>query len=288
MAKPLAPGQRLGGCRLERLLAQGAQGALYAAIDEASGEWRAVKVLTPGAGAEAIDRAEAVRRFEQEARAAARLRHPDIVRIHQAGSEAGVAYLVMDLLRGSDLGRYTRPGRLLPEPAALHVAERIARALAHAHALGVVHRDLKPANVMVDWATDQITLTDFGLARLGDAERTRTGLVLGSPVYMAPELLAGEGADARSDLYALGVLLYQLLAGALPFDSSQLGELLRQVAQQAPQPLRQHRPELPAATVDPLEALLRDLLAKLPAQRPADGLVVAERVAALRARLIGQ
>jgi serine/threonine-protein kinase len=280
---PVVPGQQLAGCRIDRLLAQGAQGALYAALDTASGEWRALKVLTPGVGAAEGERADALRRFEQEAQVAARLDHPDIVRIHRSGSEAGLAFLVMDLLPGCDLGRYTRPGRLLPEPVALRVAERVARALAHAHGRGVVHRDLKPANVMVDWSADRVTLTDFGLARLADAERTRTGLVLGSPVYMAPELLAGEAADARSDLYALGVLLYQMLAGALPFDAPQLGDLLRQVAQQPPAPLRTHRPDLPAGTLAPLQALLSDLLAKRPGQRPGDGGALADRLAALRA-----
>ncbi|MDH5339360.1 MAG: serine/threonine protein kinase [Rubrivivax sp.] len=282
MNGPLAPGQRLAGYRIERLLAQGGQGALYAAIEEASGEWRALKVLTPGLGADPEERDEAARRFEREAQAAARLQHPDIVRIHQTGSEAGVAYLVMDLLHGCDLVRYTRPGRLLPEPVVLRLAERIARALAHAHARGVVHRDLKPANVMVDWAADRVTLTDFGLARLADAERTRTGLVLGSPVYMAPELLAGEAASARSDQYALGVLLYQLLTGELPFDALQLGELLRQVAQQAPLPLQAHRPDLPSDLLAPLQALIGELLAKRAADRPTDGDALAARLAGLQ------
>ncbi|MDH4052724.1 MAG: serine/threonine protein kinase, partial [Rubrivivax sp.] len=189
---------------------------------------------------------------------------------------------VMDLLHGCDLVRYTRPGRLLPEPVVLRLAERIARALAHAHARGVVHRDLKPANVMVDWAADRVTLTDFGLARLADAERTRTGLVLGSPVYMAPELLAGEAASARSDQYALGVLLYQLLTGELPFDALQLGELLRQVAQQAPLPLQAHRPDLPSDLLAPLQALIGELLAKRAADRPTDGDALAARLAGLQ------
>jgi len=278
---PLRPGQVFAGCRVERLIARGGLGALYAATDLAAGELRALKVVAPAPGAADGELAEAARRFAQEAQAMARLQHPDIVRVHRAGQAQGLSYLVMDLLGGGDLSRYTRPARLLPEAVVLRLAERLARALAHAHAQGVVHRDLKPENVMVDWAADRVTLTDFGLARLADAERTRTGLVLGSPAYMAPELLAGQEADARSDLYALGVLLYQLLTGELPFDAPALGELLRQVASVPAPDLRQRRPDLPPA----LAAVLAQLLAKRPAERPPGAAAVAEQLAACRAAL---
>lgn len=289
---PLAPGQHFAGCRVIRPLARGAAGVLYAALDLAHGEGRALKVMAPLPGLGAQDAGEAAQRFAREAGAAARLQHPDIVRVHAAGTEGGLSWLLMDLLGGCDLERYTRAPRLLPEPVVLRVAARIAGALGHAHAQGVVHRDLKPANVMVDWAADRVTLTDFGLARLADAEATRTGLVLGSPSYMAPELLAGQGADARSDLYALGVLLFQLLTGTLPFDAPTLGELLRQVAGTPAPDLRQRWPGAAAppagesaAAMAAVAALVAQLLDKQPARRPADATALAAALAAAAARL---
>jgi eukaryotic-like serine/threonine-protein kinase len=163
----------------------------------------------------------------------------------------------------------------------LDLGARIASALHHAHGAGVVHRDVKPANVMVDWARGTLKLADFGLARLADAERTRTGLVLGSPAYMAPEQLAGETATPASDLYALGVVLFQLLAGRLPHDDTSLGELLRQVAGVPAPDLRTVRPDLPA----PLALLVGALLAKRPAERPADAEAAAARLQAIREHL---
>lgn len=278
---PLAAGQRFAGCEVGRLLGAGASSAVYAAFDGSVGEWRALKVFNPQPGAEGSAAAETRERFGRELALASRLRHPDIVRLHRGGIEDGRAWLLMELLPGADLTRYTTPARRLPEAVALRVAERLARALAHAHALGIVHRDLKPANVMVDWASGRVTLTDFGVARAADAQNTRTGLVLGSPAYMAPELLAGAAPTAASDLYALGVLLFQLLASRLPFDSDALGELLRQVAQQAAPELRSLRPELP----DDLAALVQALLAKAPSARPRDGHVAADMLAELRARM---
>ncbi len=269
-------GREIGGCQIHRLIARGAVGALYGAIDLASGEARALKVLPIG-GDSPADRAEAERRFHVEADAAARLDHPDIVRVHRAGVQGDRGYLVMDLLAGCDLRRYTDPARRLPAAVVLELGRRIALALDHAHSRGIVHRDLKPANVMVDWAASRVTLTDLGLARLADAERTRTGLVLGSPAYMAPELLAGFDASASTDLYALGVLLFQLLCGRLPFEADAVGALLRDVAQTAAPALRSIRPEAGPG----LDALVRDLLAKTPANRPPNARAVAERLTAL-------
>jgi serine/threonine-protein kinase len=272
-AGPLRRGQRFAGCTVERVLGRGATSTVYAAFDEAAGQWRALKVLAPEPGADPARAAEAAQRFAREAALARRLDHPAIARLHGAGRDGGLDWLLMELLPGTDLRRYTQPARLLPEAVVVRLGARLADALAHAHAAGVVHRDLKPANVMVDWSSDRVALTDFGLARGADAASTRTGLVLGSPAYMAPEQLAGAPPGPAADLYALGVLLFELLAGRRPFDAPALGALLRQVASEP-------APRLTA--VSPALADLVDaLLAKAPAQRPPSAAAVSAALAAL-------
>lgn len=267
---PLEPGSRLGGARIERLLTRGAMGALYLGFEEASGAPLAIKAVQLGRpGDPALAAAQG--KFHHETINAARLRHPGIVLTHGAIVQDGVGYVAMELLSGSDLGRYTRPSRLLPEALALDVAGRVAEALAYAHRAGVVHRDVKPANVMYDPAIDSVKLTDFGLSRAVDAEASRSGVLLGSPAYMAPELLAGARADAASDLYALGVLLFELLTGRLPFEGESMGALLRAMASQAPLTVRALRPDLPSAQAAVLDAVLAPVLARAPAERERDG-----------------
>jgi serine/threonine-protein kinase len=270
---PLPPGASFCGLRIERLLARGTTGYLYLALEESTGVPLAVKAVPLAApGNDAGLTREA---FEREARTAIGLRHPGIVVVHGVATLPGLGCIVMELLAGTDLTRYTRPGRLLPEPLALEVAAAVAEALAYAHRQGVVHRDVKPANVMFDPATGGVKLTDFGLARAPDAQATRSGVFLGSPAYMAPELLAGAPADARSDLYALGVMCFELLAGRLPFTQSSMGALLRAVAGEPPPPLAAVRPDLPGAVA--LDSLLAPLLAKNPLERPADGAAWAQQ-----------
>jgi eukaryotic-like serine/threonine-protein kinase len=274
---PLIAGQRFAGCIVDRRLGGGATGTVHAAFDDMVGEWRALKVFTPSPGLDPEQAAEAAARFRREAELAARLQHPAIARVFRAGRDGPLDWLLMELLPGTDLRRYTSTARLLPEAVVNDLGVALAQALAHAHRAGVVHRDLKPANVVVDWASGRVALTDFGLARATDASQTRTGLVLGSPGYMAPELLAGAPPSPASDLYALGVLLYELLSGHRPFEGAALGELLRRVASEPAPDVRRHRPELTPG----IAAQVAALLAKQPADRPPGAAAVAGALRAL-------
>jgi serine/threonine-protein kinase len=266
-----------GPYRLVRSLGRGSMGEVHLAVDNRTGQPLALKVLSLGHDLAEAERAQARQRFLAEAAATRRLSHPDIVTVYDAGEHGGNAWLAMELLGGCDLGRYTHMSRLLPEPVVLDMVARLARALAHAHALGVVHRDIKPGNVMLDLPARRVKLTDFGLAGLADMSRTRTGVVLGTPLYMAPEQLAGAAADPRSDLYSLGVLLFQLLSGRLPHEHANLGELLRAVAREPAPDVRMLRPNLSPA----LAAVVAQALHKQPAQRHADGHRLADELAEL-------
>lgn len=213
--------------------------------------------------------------------------------VFDAGIDADVAWLAMQALPGSDLVRYTQAQRLLPTGVVLRLLAPVADALAHAHEQGVLHRDLKPANVMVDWAAGgHATLVDLGLARSSQASHdpaashtgTGTGIVLGTPAYMAPEALAGARPDARGDLYALGVMAFELLAGRRPHEAASLGELLNRVATQAAPDLRECAPTVPPA----LAALVAQLLATRPAARPGSARLVAHTLADTLAELAGR
>jgi serine/threonine-protein kinase len=260
-----APPAQFGRFQVTGLLGRGASGQVFAA--QAGDQQRvAIKTLELSAALPPREQAEQRERFERQAEVMRGLAHPDIVRLLDQGSVGGVSWIAMELATGAELARYTRANRLLPEAVVLRIIARVAGALAHAHARGVVHRDLKPANVRVDLGEDRIKLLDFGVARMEDAAVTRTGVTLGTPAYMAPEQLTGDHADARSDVYALGVMLYELLSGRLPHPASTLGELLRAVSAGEPVPLTHWRPDLPAGLADLVAALLQ----RDPAARPAD------------------
>ena len=275
-APTTAAGPVPAGYRLEGLIGAGAVGEVHRATALATGAAVALKIVPLG---DAARGGTPPQRFVAEVGAAQRLQHPDIVRLLDAGTTGPRGWIAMELLAGCNLERYTRPARLLPEPVVLDLVIRVAQALAHAHSQGVVHRDVKPANVIVDWAAGRVTLTDFGVAHLADGERTRTGIVLGTPAYMAPEQLAGASASAAGDLYALGVLLFELLCGRRPHEATTMGELLRRVASEAAPDLRLLRPDLPAA----LAAEVATLLAKAPAARGSSAPALAGRLQALRA-----
>jgi|CXWL01.1.fsa_nt_gi serine/threonine-protein kinase len=276
----LRVGQTLVGYRLLRAIGQGASSTVFLAENEATAQTVALKIVTLPAGEAAVPAGVA---FLDAAATARRLVHPGIVAVLAAGVEGALGWLAMEPVPGADLTRYTRAPRLLPEPLTLRVAERLALALGHAHRLGIVHRDLKPANVLVHWPTDTIKLADFGIARAADAAQTNTSLMLGSPAYMAPEQLAGGIPTPRSDLYALGVTLFELLTGRLPHEGGSMGELLRQVACERAPELPTLRPGLPAE----LTLLLARLLAKHPGERPADADVLAQELRAIQHTLRG-
>jgi eukaryotic-like serine/threonine-protein kinase len=221
--------------------------------------------------------ADAAQAFLHAAQLARGLRHPAIVAVWEAGIDGALAWLAMEPVPGSDLQRYTRAPRLLPEPVLRWLLQRVATGLEHAHAQGVVHRDLKPANVLVNWADSAVRIADFGLARAVGVSRTGTGIVPGTPAYSAPEQLAGAEPDARSDLYALGAMAFELLTGRLPHEAATMGELLRRVARDPVPDLAQLRPDITPA----LAALVARLLARSRAERPARAADVAAALTAI-------
>ena len=258
----------IGPYVVEARLGRGSIGEVYRARDPRTGQSLAIKTLALGNELTGEARDEARRRFAHEALAAGRLKHPDIVAVLGSGEAHGLAWMAMEFLPGRDLSQRAAPGRLLPVADVLRIGARVAEALAYAHRQGVLHRDVKPANVVVDLAADSIKLTDFGIARIADdARRTRTGMLLGTPAYMSPEQIAGQQLDGRSDLYSLGVMLFQLLCGRLPHEAGSMAEQMRQIAQQQAPDIRSLRPELPAA----LAGVVAQALEKRPESRPADG-----------------
>ncbi|MBX3471078.1 MAG: serine/threonine protein kinase, partial [Planctomycetes bacterium] len=259
---PLAavpPARRVGGYELLAELGRGGMGSVWRARSLALGREVALKLLT------APDDPELVERFQLEARAAARLRHPNVVGVHEVGQDGRTWFLALDLVEGESLrARVTRDGPLSPREAA-RVVEAIGRALHHAHGHGVVHRDVKPHNILIA-ADGTPLLADFGLAKDAGADGlTVTGQVLGTPAYMAPEQALGDLArvDRRADVYALGATLYEALTGAPPFAGATAMNILRQVIEDDPAPPSRRRPGLDRD----LEAVVLKCLEKAPDAR---------------------
>lgn len=267
----------LGKYVLDKQLGQGAMGAVYLAHDPATGQHVAIKTMALAREFTGDDLADARSRFLREADMAGRLQHPDIVQILDAGETEGLAWIAMELIDGADLGQHTQPARLLPLPVVLRAIARVADALAYAHTRGVTHRDIKPENIMLDLPREGVKVMDFGVARLADASRTRTGVVLGTPTYMSPEQLSGQHVDGRTDLYSLGVTLFQLLTGRLPCKADSLGALMRAIARETPPNVCELRPDLPAALGDIVALALQ----KHPATRYSSGEQMAEDLRAV-------
>ncbi|HEU4488041.1 MAG TPA: protein kinase, partial [Actinomycetota bacterium] len=244
--------------RLEQRLASGGMGTVYEATDERLQRRVAVKLLKE----ELADDPLFVERFRREARAVAALSHPNIASVFDYGADGGRDFIVMELLEGTDLAEVLQAGPLEPGRAA-EIAAQACDALAHAHSAGIVHRDVKPANIILV-ASGTVKVTDFGIARaLGDTTLTATGSVLGTAHYLAPEQASGSGAGAAVDQYAMGVMLYEMLTGEVPFSGdSPIGVAMRHVSDEVPAPSSK-APEVPAA----LDEVVLTATAKDPSDR---------------------
>lgn len=274
----------LGRYEVEKELGQGAMGVVYQGRDPKIDRVVAIKTLSLATEFEGDMLKEIKERFFREAQSAGRLNHPNIVRIYDAGEEQDLAYIAMEFLKGKDLSGNTDPETLLPLATVLDIMIQCADALDYAHRENVVHRDVKPGNIMYDPDTGKATLTDFGIARITDASRTRTGTVLGTPNYMSPEQALGEHVDGRSDLFSLGVVLYQLATGFLPFQAESMASLMYKIVNDRHPDPAVYRPDLPSG----LRKIVHNALGKNPAKRYQTGAKFAAHLRLLRDRVGGE
>jgi len=281
-AVPASPEpQRLGRYQLEREIGRGAMGIVYLGRDTAINRMVAIKAIPLASEFSDAELVEARSRFFREAETAGRLNHPNIVTIYDVGEEGGLAYIAMEYLKGRHLSDYAKSDSLMEPRKVLEVIGRTAEALGFAHKQQVVHRDIKPANLMYDSSTDILKITDFGIARLSGAGSTRTGIVLGTPSFMSPEQLEGRTVTGHSDLFSLGVSLFQLLTGQLPFTADSMTGLMQQIAEAPHPPLRAFRPDLPAC----VESVVDRALAKTPEARYDSGAHMAAALEDCRSRI---
>jgi serine/threonine-protein kinase len=253
----------LGRYEIFSLLGEGGMGRVYKARDPMIERTVAIKTLAVELAEGQL--AEFKERFFREARSAGRVSHPSVVTIFDVGESDGVAFIAMEYVEGATLRAVLDAGAPLAVAEACRIGARMAGALAAAHKHGIVHRDVKPANIMIG-AEDTVKLMDFGIARLPDGMRTKTGLIVGSPTYLAPEQIVGRGADARSDIYALGVVLYEMLTGVPPFRKDNVTELLNAIVNERHAPPSVHNHRVPAV----FERILARALAKHPDGRYAE------------------
>ena len=270
---------RLGTYRVLKVLGSGGMGIVFQAEDVLLQRKVALKVMRPDAAAKPSAR----ERFLREARAVAALEHEHVVAIHQVGEERGVPFLAMQWLKGMSLEERLGRAGPLSVPQVLRLGQQIARGLAAAHEAGLIHRDVKPANLWLEpEGGGRVKILDFGLARaaVDEARLTQAGVLLGTPAYMAPEQARGANVDQRCDLFSLGVVLYQLLTGQLPFRGDSTLVLLAAVLTEQPRPVQEV-----AALPPALAELVMQLLVKDPAGRPATAREVAERLRAIERQL---
>ncbi|GIX00385.1 MAG: serine/threonine protein kinase [Pirellulaceae bacterium] len=270
----------LGPYRVESILGRGGMGVVYKGVHQRSGEPVAIKVISPAIA----DQMKFRRRFAAEVEVLKRLRHPNIVTLLGYGEERGLLFYAMEYVEGNSLEQHLRKHGRIPWEDVLEVGIQTTGALKHAHDLGIIHRDLKPANLLVA-SGGTVKLTDFGIAKLfGASEVTAAGAVIGTADYMPPEQAEGKPVTARSDLYALGCVMYALLAGKPPFAARSVPEVLYAVRYHSVPSLSEKAPEVPPE----LAQIVYELLEKDPSRRPPTALVVRNRLLAMKHATVGK
>ena len=271
----LPPGSKLGRFQISSVLGQGAMGIVYLAHDPQIGRPVAIKTVRPeSVGGESAQELEA--RFVKEARLAGRLQHANIVTVYDVGREGDICFIAMEYVDGKPLTRYLGAANTLPLAVKVGMIRQVAEALGHAHERGVLHRDVKPGNILVG-SDGRVKVTDFGIGKFTGAstsELTRAGHMVGSPAYMSPEQVKGEKLDGRSDLFSLGIVLYELLTGARPFPGESITTLVYQILHTEPKDPLEWKADLPIATRE----VIARLLAKSPDRRPADARAFVEEL----------
>lgn len=273
----------LGRYKLERELGRGAMGTVYLGKDPKINRVVAIKTLDLSAEFEQSEIEQVKERFFREAETAGRLNHPNIVTIYDAGEEHDLAYIAMEFLKGEDLTKKLAAKKKLPVKWVLNVAIQVANALNYASKQGVVHRDIKPANIMYNDADNSIKVTDFGIARITDTNKTKTGVVLGTPSYMSPEQFSGKRVDGRSDLFSLGVTMFELLTGEQPFGGDSLAELMYQITNKRQPNIIKLRADVPGC----VKSIIDKALCKEPDDRFQSGEQFAQSLQRCIATLTG-
>jgi serine/threonine-protein kinase len=249
----------LGRYEISGELGRGAMGVVYKGEDPTIHRTVAIKTLRLSEFEEG-ELADIKERFFREAESAGLLNHPNIVSIYDAGEEHDLAYIAMEYLHGEDLAKYTHKGKLLPLRDVLNIIIQVADALDYAHNNNIVHRDIKPANIMLLNDTGNIKVTDFGIARITSSSKTKTGVVLGTPSYMSPEQVSGKKIDGRSDIFSLGVVLFEMLTGQKPFISDDITSLMFQIAKEKHTSARKFNPKIPLIIEKIIDkALIKDV-----------------------------
>jgi hypothetical protein len=262
-----------GRYAIEKELGRGGMGVVYLSKDPKINRKVAIKTLDYSQFS-VSELKDVKARFFREAEAAGRLSHHNIVTVYDMGEEEDFAFIAMDYVTGFPLSKYLKPGKLLPVEEVYRVIKTVAEALDYAHKQKIVHRDIKPGNIMYNPKSKQLKITDFGIARITDTAKTRTGSFLGSPSYMAPEQITGSKVDGRADIYSLGVSFYQLLTGQLPFNADNLGNLAYKIANQKHKPIKELRSDLPASAT----RIINKALQKEPGNRFATGMDMAKSI----------